>query len=478
MTTVTNISSGTSELWKQECKRHFLFSVMPMFESRVDHHRINERQFMLAVINICKDHPMTLILGMKSFLPPSLTVNILGPDDYKEEVPTIKMFSWSNTLKSAVTFGIIMTDGSALQVRIEPDERRMEQFTRDEEEEGEDDHGPFPQAIIDNDATTVRAFIESGINLEKRYGKVHKTALMIAAGYNQHEIVNILVKEGANLYSRDDNGEIGLFWAAWNGCVESLRILHLAGCDLDDRDTRAAHLHEGLSTAMYKAAANGEYESVRYLVDSGANIMCPNNFGTPPHTKASAQGHSNILNYLLNHGARLDHRNAAGVTALHMAAQWGEMGCLDVCLDHNANVEVEDRNGWTPLFCACWKGQYPCVRWLVERGHANLSHISHRDKCGPLIISILSNNVETVAYLIDEAHCDIAEIDGDGDNILHCVGAFGADQLLDYLFEKHREDVQRLLESLNNDCQTPEQKARHEQQQETAELLASYSGSA
>jgi len=30
---------------------------------------------------------------------------------------------------------------------------------------------------------------------------------MIAAGYNQHEIVNILVKEGANLYSRDDNGE-------------------------------------------------------------------------------------------------------------------------------------------------------------------------------------------------------------------------------------------------------------------------------
>jgi hypothetical protein len=66
---------------------------------------------------------MTLILGMKSFLPPSLAVNILGPDDLMEHLPTIKMSSWSNTLKSAVTFGVHMTDGSALQVRIEPDER-------------------------------------------------------------------------------------------------------------------------------------------------------------------------------------------------------------------------------------------------------------------------------------------------------------------------------------------------------------------
>jgi ankyrin repeat protein len=418
---------------------------------------------------------MTLILEMKSFLPPGLAVNILGPDDVIKQLPTIKMISWSNTLKSTVTFGVQMRDGSALQVCIEPDEHRMEQFRGDEKEEGEDDHAPFPQAIIDNDIATVRAFIESGIDLERRYGTVHKTALMIAASYNHHDIVDILIKGGANLYSRDDNGEIAFFWASWNNCVESLRVLHLAGCDLDDRDTRIVDEHNGLSTALYKAASNGKFKSVRYLVESGADITCANNFGTPPYTKASAQGHPIILDYLLSReGVELDHRNAVGVTALHMAAQWGELACLDVCLDHKANVEVEDRNGWTALFCATWKGQYACVRRLVERGHANLNHISHREQCGPLLVSVLSDNVETVAYLIDEAGCDIQEVDGEGDNILHCAAAFGANRVVNYLFEKHRDEVQTLLESRNNDDMIPEEKARQEDEEDTAVLLAGY----
>src|SRR6266436_3311790 len=96
------------------------FYVDPIPESRTDlgFIRINESQFILAVINICKDQPMTLILEMKSFLPPGLAINILAPGDLIAHLPTIKMFSWSNTLKSAVTFGVKMKDGSALQIRI------------------------------------------------------------------------------------------------------------------------------------------------------------------------------------------------------------------------------------------------------------------------------------------------------------------------------------------------------------------------
>jgi ankyrin repeat protein len=243
----------------------------------------------------------------------------------------------------------------------------MEQFIGDNEETGEDDQGPFPQAIIDNDTALVRAFIESGIDLEERYGKVHKTALMIAAAYNRYEIIDILLKEGcANLYARDDYGEIAFFWASWNDQVEALRALHLAGCDLSDRDSRTDE--EGLSTALFKATTNGRFGSVRYLVDAGADIMCLNNYNTPPYTSASCHGSPEILDFLLSHmGVDIDHRNVAGLTALHMAAQWGEIACLNICLDHKANVEIEDRNGWTPLFCAAWKGRHATVRQLVER---------------------------------------------------------------------------------------------------------------
>jgi hypothetical protein len=43
-----------------------------------------------------------------------------------------------------------------------------------------------------------------------------------------------------------------------------------------------------------------------------------------------------------------------------------------------------------------------------------------------------------VAYLINEAGCDVKEVDGEGDNILDCVAAFGANQVLDYLFERFK----------------------------------------
>lgn len=82
--------------------------------------------------------------------------------------------------------------------------------------------------------------------------------------------------------------------------------------------------------------------------------------------------------------------------------------------------------------------------------------------------------METVAYLINKAGCDIEEVDAEGDNVLHCAAAFGANQVVDYLFENHHEDVQGLLESRNNDGKTPEEKARQEDQEETAALLASY----
>src|ERR1700685_2959367 len=80
------------------------------------------------------------------------------------------------------------------------------------------------------------------------------------------------------------------------------------------------------------------------------------------------------------------------------------------------------------------------VKPLVYANSSNavtpIKHISHRDQYGPLIVSVLSTNAETVAHLINEAGCDVKEVDGEGDSILDCVAAFGANQVLDYLFER------------------------------------------
>jgi hypothetical protein len=90
------------------------------------------------------------------------------------------------------------------------------------------------------------------------------------------------------------------------------------------------------------------------------------------------------------------------------------------------------------------------------------------------MVSVLSNDVQTVAYFIDEASCDVKEVDGDGDNILHCAAACGANQVLDYLFEKYRDEVRGLLDCCNNVGMTPEERATNEDKEETAALLAGF----
>ena len=90
------------------------------------------------------------------------------------------------------------------------------------------------------------------------------TALLMAAQNGHHDVVNTLLKAGAdsNLASKD--GTTALFLAAKNGRHEVVKILAEAEADLD-------LAMNGGATALFMAAQDGQPEVVKTLVENGAN---------------------------------------------------------------------------------------------------------------------------------------------------------------------------------------------------------------
>jgi ankyrin repeat protein len=92
------------------------------------------------------------------------------------------------------------------------------------------------------------------------------TPVMIATQYNQIPTVIYLLKSGADITLKDNNGDCALHWAAYKGHEELCGVLlHFAPRDLELADTFG-------QTPLHLAALRGNHEAVEYLIsDHGAN---------------------------------------------------------------------------------------------------------------------------------------------------------------------------------------------------------------
>ena len=110
-------------------------------------------------------------------------------------------------------------------------------------------------------------------------------------------------------------------------------------------------------------------------------------------TKAAYEGQTDLVKNILDKGADPNERGGCAfgwpsVTPLSCAAYSGHMEAVKILVDRGADVDVRDsQNGWTPLTCAAHKGHVEIAKLLTERG-ADIKYamekIKARDKVGVL----------------------------------------------------------------------------------------------
>jgi len=123
----------------------------------------------------------------------------------------------------------------------------------------------------------------------------------------------------------------------------------------------------GELTTLHWAAATGNVETVRFLMDLpiGADPCAArgNNF-TPLHA-AAMHGHTEVCETLLAAGADVNAQtNPQGYAPLHSAAFAGHVETIRVLLDYGANRELLNYRGERPVDTARRTGQAEAVRML------------------------------------------------------------------------------------------------------------------
>ncbi|NXI63977.1 ANR66 protein, partial [Anseranas semipalmata] len=120
-------------------------------------------------------------------------------------------------------------------------------------------------------------------------------------------------------------------------------------------------------TELHEAVALGDYDRVNEILRTG---RCdPNhkdvdwNDRTPLHW-AAAKGQSEMVKLLVDHGARLCLRSDVGWTAAHFAAEAGRLGALRTLHSLHTAMDAPDLFGDTPRRLAEIYGHKDCAKFL------------------------------------------------------------------------------------------------------------------
>jgi len=235
----------------------------------------------------------------------------------------------------------------------------------------------------------------------------------------------------------------------------------------------------GMNALLY-AAREGHMDSVRVLVDGGANLNVVSGDKFSPLVEAIANAHFDVAMYLLQHGADPNLATVSGMTALYATvdSQWAphvwfpqpptdqektsHLQLMKALIDKGANVNAAiteriwfrsytndytwvDPAGATPFWRAAQSSDTPAMHLLVEHGAnpkvaskagdtplhaaAGIGWAANWTVNAPLPL------VDAVKYCVELGN-DVNAVDNRGYTALHGAAYLGNNDMVNYLVSK------------------------------------------
>jgi ankyrin repeat protein len=132
------------------------------------------------------------------------------------------------------------------------------------------------------------------------------TALILACGVSP-ELAKLMLDRGADIHAVTDRG-MGVFTQCINVGLrretvtyEFAKYLLSRGADIDEANTTSYY---GGYTPLFWAVESANDELVRFLVENGANVNATSNKGKTPLSIATEAGYTNIIEILKAAGAK------------------------------------------------------------------------------------------------------------------------------------------------------------------------------
>ena len=139
-------------------------------------------------------------------------------------------------------------------------------------------------------------------------------------------------------------------------------VLHRNGSSVEPQGDLEA-------TPLHSAAYYGDLEMVQVLLEYGADVDCPNKYGSTPLNYASRDGHRNdarVARLLIERGANPNTRGLDGDTPLHEALRYERIEIARLLIEHSASLEAKNDYGKTPLDFASERQHDEIMKLVLE----------------------------------------------------------------------------------------------------------------
>ena len=242
------------------------------------------------------------------------------------------------------------------------------------------------------------------------------SGLSVATKNSKTEVIELLIKSGANIDLQNEDGITALMWAADEGNLDIVDKLIIAGAKVDMRNKQG-------STSLFFAACRGHGAIVERLLSQGADINVQGKGNDTALIYASDSGQYDIVQILLKHNANVDIQNSAGSTALFCAALKGYDQIVSSLLHAKALVNLTNNQGISALGIATINGHLSTVKMLLEAGanidqkdesaHTALDYASYQGHV-TIVSTLLEAGAKDVSTALtiaeDKGNSDIAEL--------------------------------------------------------------------
>lgn len=161
----------------------------------------------------------------------------------------------------------------------------------------------------------------------------------------------------------------------------------------------ARPVYANMNSDLLTAATKGRTDTVRILLNKGANINVQNKTGNTPLMLTTERNHLATAQTLLDNGADANVQNKYEWTALMWAAGYRRTAILKAIITHGADMELKNEDGKTALIWATERGHSDMVKILLDNG----ADINAKDVNGKtaLIWAAMEGHPLTTRILLD-----------------------------------------------------------------------------
>lgn len=256
----------------------------------------------------------------------------------------------------------------------------------------------FERAFNEQDIDRIKKIIDAGFAVNMQ-GNIGKTALTYVVDNLRNETFSISVSElligkGADVNMQDAMGRIPIIYAVEHENKALVEFLLEKGTDV------ALHCSSYNMPIVFVPFIRQKPELAYLFIARCKDVNIRDSIGNTPLSWAARFGYVDTVKLLLQKGANVNNASINNKTPLMEASEKGHYEIVELLIKSGASVNVQTKKGWSALMWTAEKGYIEIVSMLIEVD----ADLSARNNKGERALTIAQkNNHQETAKIIEEA---------------------------------------------------------------------------